>query len=65
MAAEYGPPPAVAYPELGRYDDAELMAHGPRLVAELRAAEREGRSPDLPTPRAHRGLTRRALARAV
>ena len=65
MAQEYGPPPAAAHPELGRYSDAELIAYGPALVAELRAAAAEGRPADLPTPAAHRGLTRRALARAV
>jgi len=65
MAQEFGPPPATAYPELGRYSDTELMTIGPALVAELRAAAREGRPADLPTPAAHRGLTRRALARAV
>jgi hypothetical protein len=25
MAAEYGPPPAVAYPELAHYSDRELL----------------------------------------
>lgn len=39
MAEEYGPPPAVAYPELAGYSDAELMRRDIReVIAEIEAA---------------------------
>lgn len=41
MAAEHGPPPAVEFAaELAHYSDAELLARGPEIVAELRRRER-------------------------
>lgn len=39
MAEEYGPPPAVAYPELAGYSDAELIRRDIReVIAEIEAA---------------------------
>lgn len=39
MAAEFGPPPAVAYPELADYTDEELMRRDIReVIAEIEAA---------------------------
>ncbi len=44
-AAEFGPPPGARYAaELSRYNDAELLADGDRIVAEL-AARREWTRP--------------------
>lgn len=41
MAAEYGPPPAARYAaELSTYTDTELIAHGERILATLRARDR-------------------------
>ena len=39
MAEEYGPPPAVAYPELAGYSDAELIRRDIReVIAEIEAS---------------------------
>jgi hypothetical protein len=38
MAAEFGPPPAVRYPELAAYSDAELYRRGrDEILAEIKA----------------------------
>lgn len=38
MAAEFGPPPAVRYPELALYSDAELYRRGrDEIIAEIKA----------------------------
>lgn len=43
-AAEFGPPPGAQFAaELSRYSDAELYAHGDRIVAELAARRRRPR----------------------
>lgn len=49
MAAEFGPPPAVRYPELARYSDAELMERDlAEVIAEIKtrraAARRRSRT---------------------
>lgn len=41
----YGPPPAVRYPQLAAYSDAELAAHGPEIMAALRAREAVAKRP--------------------
>jgi len=44
MRAEFGPPPAVRWPELADYPDEELMARDLReIVAEIEARRAEAR----------------------
>lgn len=76
-AAEFGPPPGARYADqLSAYSDAELIVHGDRILARLRAqqptpsARPAARSPACPspTPPAHttqQRPTRQRTARPV